>query len=357
MPGGDLKNSILPLPYKEPSGTLMQLLGFVVDAGRRFASIADMQTGENKQNAAVGTTLALLERGSRVMSAIHKRMHYAQKQEFRMLAKVFGESLPPAYPYNVFGAEAMIKQMDFDDRVDVIPVSDPNIFSMSQRLSLAQTQLQLAQSNPQLHNLYEAYRRMYQAVGVQNIEAILPPPQPPQPSDPAIENARAIAAQNLQAFQEQDHDAHMASHISFMKTAVVASSPQIFALLLAHICEHIAFKARGVAMMEAMTMAQQAQQAGQPEPMVDGEAKVAQYISQYTEQGPDPLVALREKELNIQAMDMQRKSMEFDAKLGFEAEKEEGRQDLTKERIQSSEDIAQLRAQVNRERFENKGGS
>ena len=367
VPGGDLKNSILPLPYKEPSGTLMQLLGFVVDAGRRFASIADMQTGENKQNAAVGTTLALLERGSRVMSAIHKRMHYAQKQEFRMLAKVFGESLPPAYPYNVFGAEAMIKQMDFDDRVDVIPVSDPNIFSMSQRLSLAQTQLQLAQSNPQLHNLYEAYRRMYQAVGVQNIEAILPPPQPPQPSDPAIENARAIAAQNLQAFQEQDHDAHMASHISFMKTAVVASSPQIFALLLAHICEHIAFKARGVAMMEAMTMAQQAQQAGQPEPMVDGEAKVAQYISQYTEevlalfappeQGPDPLVALREKELNIQAMDMQRKSMEFDAKLGFEAEKEEGRQDLTKERIQSSEDIAQLRAQVNRERFENKGGS
>ena len=367
VPGGALKESILPLPYKEPSATLMQLLGFVVQAGQRFAAIADMQVGESKQNAAVGTTIALLERGSRVMSAIHKRMHYAQKQEFRMLAKVFGESLPPSYPYNVFGAEAMIKQMDFDDRVDVIPVSDPNIFSTSQRMALAQTQLQLAQSNPGIHNLYEAYRRMYEAVGVQNIEAILPPPQPPQPTDPAIENARAIAGQNIQAFQEQDHDAHMASHISFMKTPVVASSPQIFALLLAHLCEHIAFKARGVAMMEAMTMAQQAQQAGQPEPMVDGEAKVAQYISQYTEEvlalfappqkGPDPLVALREKELNIQAMDMQRKAMEFDARMQFEENREDGRQDIAKDRIQSAEDIAQLRAQVNRERFENKGGS
>ena len=252
----------------------------------------------------------------------------------------------------------MANQITMPGSIPVGPQTTP--------LSPGGNQPQLAQSNPGIHNLYEAYRRMYEAVGVQNIEAILPPPQPPQPTDPAIENARAIAGQNIQAFQEQDHDAHMASHISFMKTPVVASSPQIFALLLAHLCEHIAFKARGVAMMEAMTMAQQAQQAGQPEPMVDGEAKVAQYISQYTEevlalfappqQGPDPLVALREKELNIQAMDMQRKAMEFDARMQFEENREDGRQDIAKDRIQSSEDIAQLRAQVNRERFENKGG-
>ena len=179
VPGGALKESILPLPYKEPSQTLMQLLGFVVDAGRRFAAIADMQVGDGNQQAAVGTTVALLERGSKVMSAIQKRLHYAQKQEFRMLAKVFAESMPPMYPYNVWGAEAFVKQMDFDDRVDVLPVSDPNIFSISQRLALAQTQLQLAQSNPQMHNMYEAYRRMYSALNIDNIEQILPPQTPP----------------------------------------------------------------------------------------------------------------------------------------------------------------------------------
>jgi hypothetical protein len=245
VPGGALRDSILPLPYKEPSQTLMALLGFVVDAGRRFAAIADMQVGDGNQQAAVGTTVALLERGSKVMSAIHKRLHYAQKQEFRMLSRVFAESLPPMYPYNVHGGEATIKQTDFDDRVDVIPVSDPNIFSMSQRLALAQTQLQLAQSNPQMHNLYEAYRRIYEAIGVHNIEALLPAPQQSQPTDPAIENAKSIIQETLQAFPTQDHDAHIATHIIFMKTPIPASSPPVFALLQAHLCEHIAFKTRG----------------------------------------------------------------------------------------------------------------
>ena len=362
VPGGALKESILPLPYKEPSQTLMQLLGFVVDAGRRFAAIADMQVGDGNQSAAVGTTVALLERGSKVMSAIQKRLHYAQKQEFRMLAKVFAESLPPSYPYNVWGAEAFIKQMDFDDRVDVLPVSDPNIFSVSQRLALAQTQLQLAQSNPQMHNMYEAYRRIYEAVGVQNIEALLPPPQAPQPTDPSIENARAIIQENLTAFQEQDQDAHIASHLAFMKNPVVASTPQIFALLLAHICEHIAFKARGVAMMEVMTANQEAQAAGQPEPAIDGEARVAVLIAQYTEEvfaallppggdQPDPLVMLREKELDIKAADIQRKALEFDARMEFEQDREEGRQEIQRENIDSREDIAQLRARIAREKL------
>ena len=363
VPGGALKDSILPLPYKEPSQTLMALLGFVVDAGRRFAAIADLQIGDGNQNAAVGTTVALLERGSKVMSAIHKRLYYAQKQEFRMLAKVFAESLPAVYPYSVWGADATVKQTDFDERVDVIPVSDPNIFSMSQRLALAQTQLQLAQSNPQMHNLYEAYRRIYEAIGVQNIESLLPAPQPPKPIDPAIENARSIIQETLQAFPTQDHDAHMTAHILFMKTPIPASTPPIFALLQAHLCEHIAYKARGVAMAEMQYMAQEAAQTGQEPPPVDVEAKVAQYIAQYTDEvmaslmpppegEVDPLVQLRSKELDIKAADVQRKAGEFTEKLAFEVEKEDEKQGLAREKIDSQEDIALLRATVNRERIE-----
>ena len=362
VPGGALRESILPLPYKEPSQTLMALLGFVVDAGRRFAAIADLQVGDGNQQAAVGTTVALLERGSKVMSAIHKRLHYAQKQEFRMLARVFMESLPPMYPYNVYGAEASIKQADFDDRIDIIPVSDPNIYSMSQRLALAQTQLQLAQTNPQMHNLYEAYRRIYEAIGVHNIEAILPAPTPPQPTDPAIENAKSIIQETLQAFPTQDHDAHMTAHIIFMKTPIPASTPPIFALLQAHLCEHVAFKARGVVDAEMRMAMEQAMRTGQQPPQVDIESRVAELIAQYTEEvmaalmppaegEVDPLVELRSKELDIKAMDMMRKADEFSERLSFETQREDERQDITREKIDSQEDIALLRAEVNRERI------
>tara|TARA_R110000803_G_scaffold175081_2_gene237631 strand:+ start:166 stop:2556 length:2391 start_codon:yes stop_codon:yes gene_type:complete len=363
VPGGALRDSILPLPYKEPSQTLMALLGFVVDAGRRFAAIADMQVGDGNQQAAVGTTVALLERGSKVMSAIHKRLHYAQKQEFRMLSRVFAESLPPEYPYNVHGGEATIKQTDFDERVDVIPVSDPNIFSMSQRLALAQTQLQLAQSNPQMHNLYEAYRRIYEAIGVHNIEALLPAPQQAQPTDPAIENAKSIIQETLQAFPTQDHDAHMATHIIFMKTPIPASSPPVFALLQAHLCEHIAFKARGVVDAEMRMGMEQAMQTGQQPPQVDVESRVAELIAQYTEEvmsalmpppegEVDPLVELRSKELDIKASDVQRKAQEFAVKQNFEEQKQDDRNELVREKIDSQEDIALLRAEVNRDRIE-----
>ena len=362
VPGGALRDAIIPLPYKEPSQTLMSLLGFVVDAGRRFAAIADLQVGDGNQNAAVGTTVALLERGSKVMSAIHKRMHYAQKQEFKMLAKIFAESLPPVYPYDVWGAESVIKQTDFDERIDVMPVSDPNIFSMSQRLALAQTQLQLAQSNPQMHNLYEAFRRIYEAIGVQNIEAILPAPQAPQPTDPAIENAKSIIQETLQAFPTQDHDAHIMAHMAFMKTPIPGSTPPIFALLQAHLCEHIAFKARGVAMAEITMQSQQAAQMGQQEPQVDIESRVEELIAQYTQeimaelmpppQGEtDPLVQLREKELDIKEADMMRKANEFSEKQDFEEKREAERQEITREKIDSSEDIALLRADVNLERI------
>ena len=376
VPGGALRESIMPLPYKEPSQTLMSLLGFVVEAGQRFAAIADMQVGDGNQNAAVGTTVALLERGSKVMSAIHKRLHYAQKQEFKMLSRVFAESLPPEYPYSVYGADSSIKQADFDDRIDVIPVSDPNIFSMSQRLALAQTQLQLAQSNPEMHNLYEAYRRIYEAIGVHNIEALLPAPQEPQPVDPGVENATVLTMQPLKAFPGQDHDAHMTTHIIFMKTPMVMGAPPIQASLQSHLSEHIALKARQEVEMQMQQMQQQAMevqqavQMGQIAPemappmpeMGDPEAMVANLIAQYTEEvmgalmpSPeeqvDPLVDLRSKELDIKAADLQRKSTEFDQRLLLDVSKEQAKEEMAAEKIDSQEDIALLRAEVNRERI------
>ena len=365
-PGGALRDSIIPLPYKEPSQTLFALLGFVVEAGQRFAAIADMQVGDGNQQAPVGTTVALLERGSRVMSAIHKRLHFAQKQEFKMLAKIFAESLPPMYPYSVYGAESTIKQTDFDDRVDIIPVSDPNIFSLSQRLALAQSQLELAQSNPQMHNLFEAYRRMYHALGVQDIESILPTPQPPQPTDPAIENARSLIQETLQAFPTQDHDAHITSHLVFMKTPVPAGTPPVLGLLQAHICEHIALKARGTVQAKMMMVAEQAAAQGMEPPQIDVEAEVAQLIAEYTQEimpllGPppgadvDPLVKLREKELDIKALDMERKATEFSDRLGWEERREAENNEITREKIDSQEDIALLRADVNRERINEMG--
>ena len=365
-PGGALRDSIIPLPYKEPSQTLFALLGFVVEAGQRFAAIADMQVGDGNQQEPVGTTVALLERGSRVMSAIHKRLHYAQKQEFKMLAKIFAESLPPMYPYSVYGAESTIKQTDFDDRIDIIPVSDPNIFSLSQRLALAQSQLELAQSNPQMHNLFEAYRRMYHALGVQDIESILPTPQPPQPTDPAIENARSLIQETLQAFPTQDHDAHITSHLVFMKTPVPAGTPPVLGLLQAHICEHIALKARGTVQAKMMMVAEQAAAQGMEPPQIDVEAEVAQLIAEYTQEimpllGPppgadvDPLVKLREKELDIKALDMERKATEFSDRLSWEERREAENNEITREKIDSQEDIALLRADVNRERINEMG--
>ena len=224
-PGGNIKDQFMTLPFKGPDATLLQLMGIVVQAGQRFAAIADMQVGDMNQQAAVGTTVALLERGSRVMSAIHKRLYVGLKQEFKLLAEVFKTYLPPVYPYDVPGARREIKVQDFDDRVDILPVADPNIFSQTQRISLAQSQLQLAQSNPRIHNLYQAYRSMYDALGVKNVNAILPPPAPPQPMDPALENIMAINGKPFQAFPGQDHKAHIDAHLSFMSISMVQNNP------------------------------------------------------------------------------------------------------------------------------------
>ena len=375
-PGGDIRNSIIPLPYKEPSATLGQLLGVLIESGRRFVSIADQQQATpGSQQQPVGTTVALLERGMKVMSAIHKRLHYAQKNEFRLLAGIIRDYMPPVYPYMVAGGDGQIMQSDFDNRIDVVPVSDPNIFSMAQRVTLAQTQLQLAQSNPEMHNLHAAYKRMYQALEVQNIEEILPPPPQPQPTDPAIENARGLSGQLLQAFPEQDHDAHIMAHVVLMQTPLVQASPQAYGMFLAHIQEHIAFKARTMVeeeIKQATLELQGAAQMGaidprmaQIQPQIPPEqvetrvaqvqaellAQVMQQINPQQQGEQDPLVAIRQQELAIKAADVERRSKVDQANLEIERQKMMQRAATDAARIESQEEIADNRNDVNMERI------
>tara|TARA_R100001163_G_scaffold33241_1_gene25750 strand:+ start:137 stop:2605 length:2469 start_codon:yes stop_codon:yes gene_type:complete len=382
-PGGDIKSSIIPLPYKEPSGTLAQLLAALVEGGRRFVSLADQQTADANGQAPVGTTVALLERGMKVMSAIHKRLHYSQKQEFRVLARIFKDNLPQEYPYDVEGGNRMIMSEDFDDRIDVIPVSDPNIFSMAQRVTLAQTQLQLAQSNPQMHNLQAAYRRMYQALEVQNIDEILPPPPQPQPLDPAIENARALMGEILNTFPDQDHDVHMRIHLAFTKTPLVMTSPQVMGTFYAHIMEHASQKARQMVMNEIQEIIGQAQlaaqsgaidpQAAQQQIMevqqnMQDPAQMEQLISLQMEKilaeilpqlmtpgdDPmnDPLVQIRMQELAIKQQDLQRKTEEDQGSMLLELQKMQQRAATDAARMESQEEIADNRNEVNRERID-----
>lgn len=361
-PGGDIRNSIIPLPFKEPSQTLASLLGVLIDSGRRFVSIADQQTGSpGSQQQPVGTTVALLERGMKVMSAIHKRLHYAQKNEFRLIAGIVRDYLPPNYPYQVLGGDQMIKQADFDARVDVLPVSDPNIFSMAQRVTLAQNQLQLAQSNPQMHNLHEAYKRMYQALEIDNIDQILPPPPEPQPTDPGIENARGLSGKVLTAFQEQDHDAHIKVHLQFMQLPIIQASPQSYGMFLAHIQEHIAFKARAIVQEQLIQATQgdpRLMQSIPPEQVESNVANVeaqlnAEVLQQLMPQGEeqDPLVAIRQQELMIQAAESERKARLDDAKIQLERQQLQQRATTDSARIESQEDIADQRAAVNLERI------
>jgi len=318
-PGGNIRDQFQILPFKEPSQTLYSLLGFVVQAGQRFANIADMAVGEDAQNRAVGTTLALLERGSRVMSAIHKRCYYSMRQEFRLLHKIFATYLPPLYPYQVYGADRLIKSKDFDDRVDVLPVADPNTFSVSQRVTLASEQLKIAMSNPAIHDIREAYRRVYEALGTQAIDSLLLPTEEPIPKDPALENMDAMGLKPLKPFATQDHEAHIEAHMAFMKSRMVQINPQVYAGLQAHISEHISLKANQE-VVEMMSQDLNLVQLSEVDPeswTVQFNALVAKRVVELTtmlvgaEGGQqDPLVALKSRELDLKAMDMQRKSQE-----------------------------------------------
>ena len=372
-PGGSLRDAFYPLPYKEPSQTLLQLMGIVVQAGQRFAAIADMQVGDGNQQAAVGTTVALLERGSRVMSSIHKRLYAGLKREFKLLSNVFKSYLPPEYPYDVVGAQRVIKQTDFDDRVDILPVADPNIFSMTQRISLAQTELQLATSNPQIHNLNAVYRNMYEALGVKDIDQILPPPAPKAPKDPALEHIDALGGKPFQAYRGQDHTAHITAHLNFMATNLVRNNPPVMAAMHKNILEHISLMAQEQIELEFADMIQQAQMLQQqakmnPQDMqaqqqlqkmnMDMEARKAVLIAEsmadfmkeekeITSQfDSDPLLKLKSREVDLRAMENQRKAEADEEKFNIDRAKLVQAKEISDDKLEQNEDLAELRSQT-----------
>ena len=386
VPGGNIRDQFMQLPFKGPDQTLLALMGTVVQGAQRFASIADAQVGDMNQQAAVGTTVALLERGSRVMSAIHKRLYVGLKNEFKLLAQVFKSYLPPEYPYDVPGASRQIKVQDFDDRIDILPVADPNIFSQTQRISMAQTQLQLAQSNPKIHNLYQAYRSMYDAIGVKNVNSILPPPQPPQPMDPALENILAISGKPFQAYPGQDHKAHIDSHLSFMSISMVQNNPMAMMSLQKNILEHISIMAQEqvqLEFVEEMKEMQQIQQQLQPmmqnpqmqqQMMQNPQAmQMQQRIKQITSQiesrkavlisemmkdyakeedkissevGGDPLLKLKSRELDLKARADQDKNANNEARLDLDTMRAMMNDQQHDEKLEQNEELAGLRAGV-----------
>jgi hypothetical protein len=377
-PGGNLRDSFMMLPFKEPSATLLNLMGIVVQAGQRFASIADLQVGDGNQQAAVGTTVALLERGSRTMSAIHKRIYSALKNEFRILARVFKLYLPQEYPYDVVGGQRMIKQSDFDDRVDILPVADPNIFSQTQRISLAQTELQLATSNPQMHNMYAAYRNMYEALGVKNIDQVLVKPQQPMPKDPALEHIDALGSRPFQAFPGQDHRAHITSHLNFMATNMARNNPMVMASLEKNIFEHISLMAQEqieIEFRDELVQLQQMQMMMQQNPqMVQQmqmqvkimqekiESRKAVLIAEMMEEfmneenkitsqfDNDPIAKLRSRELDLRAQENARRDQESKDRMDLDRMKAMMNQANQDEKLEQNEELANLRANTSIEK-------
>ena len=369
-PGGNIRDSFMTLPFKEPSQTLLQLMGVVVQAGQRFASIADLQVGEGNQQAAVGTTVALLERGSRTMSAIHKRLYSSLKNEFRLLARVFKLYLPQEYPYDVVGGQRMVKQSDFDDKIDIVPVADPNIFSQTQRISLAQTELQLAQSNPQIHNLYQAYRNMYEALGVKNVDLVLKKPPQPMPKDPALEHIDALSGIPYQAFKGQDHRAHITAHLNFMATNIAKNNPVVGASLQKNIFEHISLMAleqvelefqKEIQQLQVVQQNPQAMQNPQMQQMVMAlnmkiESRKAVLIAEMTDEfmkeeqkingnfGNDPIAKLKSRELDIRAQENQRRKDLDDDRINLDKMKAMMNQMNFEEKLEQTEDLAELRA-------------
>ena len=389
-PGGNLSDAFMPLPFKGPDGTLLQLMGVVVQAGQRFASIADMQVGDGNQSAAVGTTVALLERGSRVMSAIHKRLYQSLKCEFMLIADNFATYLPKQYPYDVVGGQRQIFATDFDQRIDIVPIADPNIFSQTQRISIAQTQLQLAMSNPKMHNLYQAYRDMYEALGVKDIDTLLKKPKQPQPMDPAMENIQALSGQPFKAFPGQDHQAHMDAHLSYMGTMMARTNPQIIAALQKNILEHITLMATEQVQLEfkdeIMEMQQMGQQMQQMQMQAQGnpqmmqqmqqnpqvqqlqnqikqvteaiEARkaklIAETMAEYLEEEKkvlnqidnDPLLRLKSDEIQLKAKEEERKREEGETKAEMDALKMLQNRQIAEDKLEQDDEHAKLRASV-----------
>ena len=379
--GASLRDNLIPLPIKEPSNVLMQLLGLLVSSGQRFASIADMQIGDMNQAMPVGTTVALLERGTKVMSAIHKRLHYSQRVEFQLLAQVFSEYLPPSYPYATGTGAQEVLNADFDGRVDVVPVSDPNIFSQSQRITMAQELLTMVQSNPEIHGptgIYEAYRRMYAALGVDDVEKLLQPPQlppPPAPLDAGLENAQLLMGQPATAFEGQNHAAHIDAHRSLFMTDLIKNTPQLQGLIISHIMQHLQFLAAEIAQTqmppEQMQQIQELQaQIAQlpPEQQQQAASQIqvmqeqfsAPILAQLTSellisigQGDesDPLVQIRQQELALRAAEIESDNAQFEAKQEQRLAEKLLENELAQERLNTQKEIADDKLNLARQRL------
>ena len=371
-PGGAIRDSLMPLPFKGPDQTLFNLLGFVVQAGQRFATITDLKVGDGNQQAAVGTTIAMMEQGSRVMSAVHKRLHYAMRQEFKILARVMSESLPQEYPYSVAGGDQTIMASDFDDRVDVVPVSNPNAFSQSQRIMLAQTKLQLAAQAPEIHNMHEVFKDMYEALGVTDVDRIMKsvPAEEAEPIDPAQENINALDMLPLKAFEGQNHQAHIMAHLVFGSGQMVAAMPPVAMELQKHVMEHVQIAAREQAAVAYLQQVQQTGQAASDEEMLEIERLTAQFVAEGLQQvkelsgqlsgagAPDPLVQLKEQELQIRAQSDQADQQIDQAKVQLDAQNQQMRATQFDQRLASQERQTQARidAAMQRELLKNQGG-
>ena len=389
-PGGNLRDAFMPLPFKGPDATLLQLMGAVVEAGQRFASIADMQVGDGNQGAAVGTTVALLERGSRVMSAIHKRLYAAMKCEFMLLSENFVTYMPAMYPYDVVGGQNQIFKDDFSPKIDIIPVADPNIFSQTQRISIAQSEMQIAMTNPQMHNIYHAYRHMYEALGVKDIDQLLPPPPQPTALDPASENILALNGKKFQAFPKQDHQSHMKTHLRFMGTTVIRNNPAAMGMLQQNCMEHILLMATEQVeiefaeqkqqmeqiMQQVQPMIQQAQQNPQMQQQLQQdpqmqqiqqqetnlqmqmEARKAQLIAEFSDDFAeaekevlnqvenDPLLKLKDRELDLKAREEQARQEEAEEKINLERAKMMQSRELAEDKLEQNDEHQKLRASV-----------
>ena len=364
-PGGAIRDSLMPLPFKGPDQTLFQLLGFVVEAGQRFATITNLKVGDGNQNAPVGTTMAMMEQGSRVMSAVHKRLHYAMRLEFKILARVMSESLPQEYPYSVAGADSTIMAEDFDDKIDVIPVSNPNAFSQAPRITLAQTKLELATKAPEIHNMHEAFRDMYEALGVTDVDRLMKsvPIEEPQPLDPAQENINSLDMLPLRAFEGQNHQSHIQAHLIFGTSPIVGGMPPVAVAIQKHVMQHVQQAAREQA---AVVYLQQVNENGgdpaDATQMLEIEQLTAQFVAEGLQQvkqmsgemsgagAPDPLIQLKEQEMQQKAASDQADNQIDQAKLELDAKGQQMRGQQFNQRLGAQADQTQARIDAAMER-------
>ena len=360
VPSGTMRDNVLPLPYKEPSQVLYSLLGTIVEEGRRFASAADMKVSDMSANSPVGTTLAILERTLKVMSAVQARVHYSMKQELKLLKEIIRDYTPADYPYEPEVGSRRAKQSDYD-MVDVIPVSDPNAATMSQKVVQYQAALQLAQSAPQLYDLAQLHRQMLDVLGIKNAQKLIKLEGDKKPEDPVTENQNALMMKPIKAFYYQDHQAHIQVHMAAMQDPkimqLVGQSPmaqQIGAAMQAHIAEHLGFEYKkqmeqmmgmeiprteegeedeGIPRELEMRISQMAAQAGQ-QLLQQNQAEAQQQQAQ--QQAQDPLIQLQQQELQLKAQEVEIKK----TKLQVDAAAKADQQDIERERIAAQERIA-----------------